>query len=208
MSPEIARPVLPAPAPIPSHAVRTTVRPPAPVPDLDPVRYPIGVFALPEPVTAAHRAGWTRALADLPARLRQSVAGLDDAQLDTPYREGGWTVRQVVHHVADAHQNLSIRFRLALTEDGPTVRPFDENTWAELPDARTFPTEASLAVVDGLHARLAALLGTLGEAEWARTFYHPVQQKHLRLDEIAGRYAWHGDHHAAQIEALRGRMGW
>lgn len=182
--------------------------PDAPDPALDPVRYPIGRFTMPEALSVAERAAWVQRFDRLPPRLRLAVAGLDDERLDTPYREGGWTVRQVVHHLADAHEHLGIRIRLILTEDAPTLRPFEENDWAELPDARTAPVAPSLAILNGVHARLALLLRTLSDADWARTGYHPARDAHLSVAWMVGMYTWHGDHHAAQIEALRRRMGW
>ncbi|MCA0267673.1 MAG: putative metal-dependent hydrolase [Bacteroidetes bacterium] len=174
---------------------------------LDPIRFPIGRFEMPEVVTGDVRAGWIQRLDRLPARLRLAVAGLNEAQLDTPYREGGWTARQVVHHIADAHAHLSNRVRHALTEDVPTILPFEENDWAELPDARTAPVSMSLAVLNGTHARLAALLRTLDDDQWQRSIYHPARQAHLTVEWMAGMYAWHGDHHTAQIEAFRKRSG-
>lgn len=174
---------------------------------LDPIRYPIGRFAMPEAVTPEARAAWVQRLDRLPARLRLAVAGLDEAQLGTPYRDGGWTVRQVVHHVADAHAHLALRVRFALAEDAPTVQPFDEDAWAVLPDAAA-PVSMSLAQLNGTHARLAWLLRTLSDADWQRTVFHPVRNAHLTVEWMAGMYAWHGDHHAAQIEGLRARRGW
>ena len=174
----------------------------------DPVRYPIGPFVLPDPVTPAHRAAWGKAVTFLPARLRLAAAGLGDAQLDTPYREGGWTLRQVVHHVADAHPVLAARIRQALAEDRPAVTPFDETAWAALPDARVLPVEPSIAVVDGVHTRLSALLETLDEAAWERAFYHAGQGRWLTVEEAVGRLAWHGDHHVGQIVGHRRRQKW
>ena len=171
-------------------------------------RYPIGHFEVPGSITTAHRDGWVGRIAAQPERLRRAVAGLTNAQLDTPYRDGGWTVRQVVHHVADSHLNAYTRLRLALTEDAPTIKPYDEARWAALEDARHMPPGPSLSLLDGLHARWTALLETLGEAEWARTFVHPALGRAMALDEAAGMYAWHGDHHAAHIESLRERKGW
>jgi uncharacterized damage-inducible protein DinB len=147
------------------------------------------------------------AIADLPTALRTAVTGLSDSQLDTPYREGGWTVRQLVHHVADSHTNASVRFRLALTEDFPTIKPYAEARWAELADARTLPVEASLALLDSLHARWVVLLESLSDAQWARGYVHPEMGRQT-LDRAAALYAWHGRHHTAHVTGLLARMNW
>jgi hypothetical protein len=176
------------------------------VTDLD-LRYPIGGFTpIDPPASDARRA----ALADLdalPAQLRSAVAGLDDAQLDTPYRPDGWTVRQVVHHLADSHLNAFVRLKLALTEDAPVVKPYDEKAWAALPDAR-MRIDVSLALLDALHARLIAACASLEPADFARTYFHPEHGRHLTLDWMVQQYAWHGRHHVAHITALRRRRGW
>jgi hypothetical protein len=172
------------------------------------LRYPVGKFDSTAPATPASRAAAIADLAALPARMRAAIAGLGDAQLDTPYRPGGWTVRQVVHHVADSHLNAYTRFRLALTEENPTIKPYAEQQWAELPDAKSLPVEASLAILDGLHERWVALLGTLAAADYARTVVHPEHGRQMSLDFLAGMYAWHSRHHVAHITALRAREGW
>jgi len=172
------------------------------------LRYPIGKFEWPEPAGAA---GLAQAIADIeaaPSLLGKAVEGLSGAQLDTPYRPEGWTVRQVVHHVADSHLNSYTRFRLALTEDEPTIKPYDEKLWARLPDAATAPIEPSLALLEGLHRRWALLLGSFTGPEWGRTFRHPEVGKAIRLDAAALLYAWHGRHHTAHITSLRRREGW
>jgi hypothetical protein len=169
--------------------------------------YPIGRYEAPASLDAGQRGEWLRRIAEAPARFREAVRGLDDAQLDTPYRPGGWTVRQVVHHMADSHMNAYIRFRVALTEDQPTIKPYDQAAWAELADARTLPVETSLALLEGMHRRLVALAETLAEADFARTFFHP-ERGVVRLDSTLGMYAWHGRHHEAHILGLRERMGW
>jgi uncharacterized damage-inducible protein DinB len=174
------------------------------MPDL---RYPIGRFvpdAAPSPDT---RAGHITAIAGLPARMRQAVAGLSDQQLNTPYREGGWTVRQVVHHVPDSHLNAYIRFKLAVTEQNPTIKAYDETAWAQLKDSELTPVEVSLALLQSLHARWAVLLRSLRPEDFARTFVHPESGPH-NLDWLLGLYAWHGNHHVAHITSLRERMGW
>lgn len=169
--------------------------------------YPIGKFDASTAITAAERPRLIVGLEEAPARLREAVRGLDDAQLDTPYRPGGWTVRQVVHHVADSHMNSYIRFRLALTEDEPTIKPYDQAKWAELVDCRRLPVETSLQLLEALHSRWVALVGEFGDAEFARTFRHP-ELGVVRLDSALAMYCWHGRHHRAHIAGLRERMGW
>lgn len=169
--------------------------------------YPIGEYEAPVSVDAGQRREWLRQIAATPAQFREAVRGLDDAQLDTPYRPGGWTVRQVVHHLADSHMNAYIRYRLALTEDQPTINAYDQGLWAELADARTLPVEDSLAILEGIHRRWVALAESLEEADFARTFIHP-ERGIVRLDSNLAMYAWHGRHHAAHILRLRERMGW
>jgi hypothetical protein len=159
-------------------------------------------------MTDARRAACVARIAAAPAALRAAVAGLSDAQLDTPYRPGGWTVRQVVHHVPDSHLNAYVRIRLALTENTPTIKPYEEARWAELPDARTLPIEASLVLLEGLHVRWVALLGGLGAADGARQFHHPEHGRLITVDELIAMYAWHGEHHVAHVTSLRLRNGW
>lgn len=171
-------------------------------------RYPIGEFRHSGPLTPEARRACIARLAAAPAGFRAAVAGLSSDQLDTPYRDGGWTGRQVVHHVADSHANGYIRVRLALTEDTPVIAPYDEARWARLPDAAGGPVELSLALLDAVHRRWVLLLETLGPEAWGRTYHHPGQRRNIDLDEALALYAWHGEHHAAHITALRGRMGW
>jgi uncharacterized damage-inducible protein DinB len=169
-------------------------------------RFPVGKFRRAEANLADHAAS-IAVLAALPDNLRSALAGLSDAQLDTPYREGGWTVRQLVHHLADSHMNSYVRMRLALTEDWPTIVNYDEKLWAELPDARTAPIQSSLHILDGLHARWTTLLRSLTEAQWQRGYVHPVNGRQT-LAEAVALYAWHSRHHVAHITELRKRMGW
>lgn len=171
------------------------------------LQYPIGPFRLDGPVTEAHRSQWIGVIAQTPTALSTAIEGLSPVQLDTPYRPGGWTVRQVVHHLVDSHLNSYIRFRLALTEAQPQIKPFDEAAWAELADARTAPVELSLGLLAGLHARWVLLLQSLSRADFARTLQHP-QSGTLNLDQMLGLYAWHGAHHVAHITGLRERNGW
>lgn len=170
-------------------------------------RYPIGRFRAPDPISEDDRRGWLEALRLAPARLRDAVAGLDDAQLDTPYRDGGWTLRQVVHHLPDSHLNSYARFKLALTEDAPVIKPYQEARWAELPDSRA-PVEVSLALLEALHERWLALLVSLSGPDWQRTFVHPESGREVTLERTLALYAWHGAHHTAQITGLRERKGW
>lgn len=153
------------------------------------------------------RRKYVEQIAETPARLRAAIAGLSEQQLDTPYRPGGWTVRQVIHHVPDSHMNSYVRFRLALTEDQPVIKAYYEDRWAELPDARTAPVEVSLALLESLHRRWVALLDSLTEADWKRTFRHP-ELGPVSLEQNAALYAWHGRHHTAHITGLRARMQW
>ena len=173
-------------------------------PDL---RYPIGKVVRKPQLTAEERISAIDAIADAPRALRAAVANLSDAQLDTPYRPDGWTVRQVVHHVADSHMNAYIRFRFALTEDNPAIKPYDEATWAELEDARTMPVDVSLDLLDRMHARLVTLLRSLREGEFQRALHHS-QNGPMTVDALLGMYSWHGRHHVAHVSALRNRMQW
>jgi hypothetical protein len=174
----------------------------------DDVRYPTGKF-MPKgaPLTAEERAALVERIEALPAELRAALRGLDDAQLDTPYREGGWSPRQIAHHVADSHLNAFIRMKLALTEERPTIKPYDQEAWAALPDVSGLPVEHSLAIVDGLHARWAGLLRALATDQFARAVVHP-EVGDIDLDFLLQLYGWHGRHHATQITELRARNGW
>jgi len=169
--------------------------------------YPIGKFDFRQTVDAASIPALIADIEALPARLREATSGLTDARLDTPYRPGGWTVRQTVHHVADSHINSAIRLRLALTETEPVIRPYEQQLWAELFDARTAPIEPSLQLLEGLHARWVMLLKSMSAADFARTFRHP-EIGLVRLDLNTALYAWHGKHHTAHITGLRVREGW
>ena len=171
------------------------------------IKYPIGRFQSSMSVDASQRREWIQQIAKLPDNMREAVAGLNDAQLDTPYREHGWTVRQLAHHVADSHLNSYIRFRWALTEPAPLIKAYDQTLWAELPDARTGPVALSLNLLDGLHARWILLLESMGDAEFSRVLKHP-ELGELTLDWMLGLYAWHGRHHTAHIAALRTRENW
>ena len=169
--------------------------------------YPIGKFTWSGPGSDEDRARRIAEIAAAPAALRAAVAGLSDAQLETPYRPGGWTVRQVAHHVPDSHLNAYVRFKLAVTEDAPTIKPYDEAAWAELPDVRSVPVQASLDLLARLHERWVAFLSALSERDWTRTFRHP-ELGIVPLEKNLALYAWHGRHHVAHVTALRERMGW
>jgi uncharacterized damage-inducible protein DinB len=174
---------------------------------MDEDRYPVGRFTPVAAPTDEDRRRWIDEIRAAPRALRDAVAGLEDPQLDTPYREGGWTVRQVVHHVPDSHLNAYVRFRLALTESEPTIRPYDEKRWAELDDARGAPVEISLRLLEALHERWTRLLDSLDADDWSRTLRHP-ENGLLDLDRMLQLYAWHGRHHVAHVTALRAREGW
>jgi uncharacterized damage-inducible protein DinB len=169
-------------------------------------RYPIGKFTY-GTYLEEQKPQYLSEIEQTPARLRAAVKGLSDAQLDTPYRPGGWTVRQVVHHVPDSHMNAFIRFKLALTEDEPTIKPYAEDRWAELGDVAATPIETSLCLLDCLHQRWVKLMRSLTPEQWKRTFHHP-EIGVMSLDKTLAMYAWHGRHHVAHITSLREREDW
>jgi hypothetical protein len=172
------------------------------------IRYPIGKFIKPETFVQEDLKNWIDDIKSLPKWLREATDGLSEEQLNTPYREGGWTIAQVVHHLADVNMNAFIRTKLILTEDVPTVKPFDENAWAETIEAHLYPIEASLKLLEGLHERWAALLESLETKEFQRKLYHPAMDKTLDLYTCVAMYAWHGKHHVAHIKNLRAQKGW
>jgi uncharacterized damage-inducible protein DinB len=171
-------------------------------------RYPIGPFQRPDILNTDERRECIEEIAAAPARLREAVRGLDDAQLDTPYREGGWTLRQVAHHVPESHMNAYIRFKLALTEVAPLVKPYDEGAWAKTAEVALTPIETSLTLLENLHERWTILLRTLRDEEFRRTVSHPEHTGMLTVDSLLAMYAWHGRHHVAHITSLREREGW
>src|SRR6201997_3415101 len=171
------------------------------------VRYPIGKFSWGGKQTVKERNHCIDEIAATPGRMRKAVAGLNTSQLDTPYRDGGWTVRQVVHHVPDSHMNSYVRFKLALTEHEPTIRPYMENLWAELPEAKSAPIESSLALLDSLHKRWMLALRGIKPEEWKRNLRHP-EMGLMSLEKALALYAWHGRHHVAHVTSLRERMSW
>jgi uncharacterized damage-inducible protein DinB len=170
-------------------------------------RFPIGKFHYEGPLTTEQKQTFLDEVAQTPANLRAAIKGLSDSQLDTPYRDGGWTVRQVVHHVPDSHMNSYVRFKLALTEDEPTIKTYAEDRWAELGDTKATPVEVSLALLENLHDRWVRLLRTLTAEDWKRTFRHP-ELGPMTLEKTLTLYAWHGRHHVAHITELRKRMSW
>jgi hypothetical protein len=176
------------------------------------LQYPIGKFAWSRSgegllTTNAEREEWIAEIEETPARLWAAVTGLTDTQLDTPYRPGGWTVRQVVHHFADSHMNAYVRFRLALTENEPTIKPYDERAWAQLSDAHTAPVDLSLTLLETLHQRWVILLRSLKPEDFARKLNHP-ELGPVALEKYLALYAWHGKHHVAHITNLRQCSGW
>jgi hypothetical protein len=174
--------------------------------ELDDLRYPVGRFTPAPSYSSSERSAHIETLRELPDRLRAAVNGLNDAQLDTPYREGGWTVRQVVHHIADSHMNSYVRFKLALTEYEPTVKPYDEAAWAMLSD-NGMPVDVSLALTEALHRRWVALIESFAEKDFQKRFNHPERGPQDLATNVA-LYAWHSRHHTAHITGLRARMGW
>jgi uncharacterized damage-inducible protein DinB len=172
----------------------------------DDLRYPTGKFHFNPDVTPATRTACIAAIREAPSALRTAVQGLNDARLDTPYRPGGWTVRQVVHHVPESHMNAYVRFKLALTEQNPTIKPYDETAWAKLKDANS-PIEPSLTLLDALHQRWVTLLESMQGEDFARPLQHP-ERGPMTLDQMLQLYAWHGRHHAAHITGLRAREAW
>ena len=172
--------------------------------------YPIGKFSFPQSTTAAERRQWIDEVAATPAALRAAVAGLTPEQIETPYRPEGWTVRQVIHHVPESHMNAYIRYKLALTEDTPTIKPYNEAEWAKTADVASTPIELSLTMMDVLHDRWVRVLRSMSDADFARGYLHPEfpDRGPLSLAGVLAMYAWHGKHHTAHITRLRDRMGW
>ena len=178
---------------------------PAVSPDLS---YPIGKFEYAGSSTPEQRVQYIREIEETPARLREAIRGLNEQQLNTPYRPSGWMVRQVVHHVPESHMNAYIRFKLGLTEDNPTIKPYNEKRWSETPDVATTPLDVSLALLENVHKRWVILLRALTPSDLARTIVHPEYGTSLSLDRYLAMYAWHGKHHVAHITSLRERNAW
>lgn len=170
-------------------------------------RYPVGPFQLPNSFTPADRRERVADIEGLPRRLREAVRELSQSQLDTPYREGGWTVRQVVHHVPDSHLNAYCRWKLTLTEDTPTIKPYREAEWAKLADS-AMAVDVSLNLLESVHARWVAIIQAMQPGDWAREFFHPEMGKKLNLDHLLALYSWHSRHHLAHVTELKKRKGW
>ncbi len=175
---------------------------------MEKLKYPIGRFVKPEQITADHITQGIEDIASFPERLHKEVAHLSEEQLDTPYRPEGWTIRQVVHHCADSHINSIMRFKLALTEDKPTIRPYHEERWAELADSKTLDIAPSLELLNGLHTRWVVLLNSLTNNDLERTFIHPDNNQEWTVKENILNYAWHCNHHLAHITSLKARLSW
>jgi hypothetical protein len=173
---------------------------------MDP-RYPIGKYE-PQPFSEKQKMEWLNEIKFLPQTLENSIHNLDEAQLNTPYREGGWKVKQLIHHVADSHLNAYCRFKLGLTEENPTIRTYEEKLWAELNDIETVPINVSLTLLHALHARWYATIKDLKDEDWNRTVLHPAHNKTFTLWHLLGMYAWHGKHHVAHVTTLRDNKGW
>lgn len=175
---------------------------------LEKLRYPIGKFTAPETYSKEYLANKIDEIASFPERLKNEVIYLTDEQLETPYRNGGWTIRQVIHHCADSHMNCFIRIKWTLTEDNPTIKFYHENLWAELHDNLTMPIQPTLSLLEGLHFRLAYLMNSLSKSDLEKYFIHPEHNAAFQLKEIIGTYAWHGNHHLAHITELKKQKGW
>ncbi len=173
----------------------------------DTLRYPIGKFSAKEGYSTSEFDQFISRIESLPTRLEKEVSNLSVSQLDTPYREGGWTVRQVIHHMADSHMNAYIRVKWSLTEETPMIKAYDEKSWAETAETKADPT-ISISLLKALHAKWILLLKQLSPADLKKEYIHPETKKHVRLDNLMGLYAWHGDHHLAHITSLKGRNGW
>ncbi|MEL6976960.1 MAG: YfiT family bacillithiol transferase [Bacteroidota bacterium] len=176
--------------------------------DLEALKYPIGKYEIPEPITETHLQNWIMVLEQLPERFEKLVSPLNDVQLETPYRPGGWTVRQLVHHVSDSHHHSYTRFKWALTEENPLIKAYFEKEWSKLFDAKTAPIQLSLDHLKAVHAKLVFLLRGLSKEDLEKTFLHPEGNVTSTLAENIGRYAWHGSHHLAHIQNLIDREGW
>ena len=171
-------------------------------------KYPIGEFRMPAEIHEKDLNEMMHELKEFPQRLQHLVQKFSEEQLDTPYREAGWTARQVINHLADSHMNAFIRTKLALTEEHPTIKPYNETTWAELPDSRNMPVAASMKIMEGVHLRWYQLFKNLTDKQLEKTFFHPVNEKSYTLKELLANYIWHGNHHYAHIENLRKEKNW
>lgn len=175
---------------------------------LEELMYPIGRFVPATKYSPSNLASWIGGIRSAPLLYDYCIQNLDEAQLNTPYRPGGWSIIQVIHHVADSHMNAYIRSKLALTEHEPTISPYDENLWAELPDVSLVPVNMSITLLHALHSRWATLLDNINDKDWTRTYYHPGNKEYMPIWQMVNQYNWHGTHHAEQIISLRKRLGW
>ena len=175
---------------------------------LEKLRYPIGKFIAPEIYSNDYLITKIAEIASFPERLKKEVRHLTEEQLETPYRQDGWTVRQVIHHCADSHMNCLIRIKWALTEDNPTIKFYHEKRWSELNDSLKMPIQPTLSLLEGLHFRMAYLMNSLTESDLEKTFIHPENNTQFKIKEIIGIYAWHGNHHLSHITALKKKKGW
>jgi hypothetical protein len=178
------------------------------IPELEELRYPIGPYNRPDSYTPGDIAAWMAVIEALPLWMDVCIENLDAAQLDTPYRPGGWTINQTIHHLADSHMNAFIRLKLALTEVNPSIKPYEEALWAETPEMTTVPVNVSITLLHALHRRWVALLKGFNEEDWLRTYYHPEQKREFPIWDMTAMYAWHSRHHMEHIRRLRERMGW
>ncbi len=176
--------------------------------NIEQLRYPIGRFKAQADFSSDKLHEWISTIEFFPQKLKKEVENLNSTQLNTPYREGGWKVKQLVHHLADSHINAYIRLKLTLTEDEPTVKPYFEDRWANLIDSEIIPVEESFKLLNALHKRWAAILKNLSDKEWQRNYFHPENKNHVSLREMTALYSWHCDHHLAHITSLKQRMGW
>ena len=174
---------------------------------MDNQQYPIGKY-VEQPFSEKQLQEWLNDIRFLPENLEHAVLNLDEAQLETPYREGGWTVKQLVHHVADSHMNAYIRFKLGLSEENPTIKPYNQDAWAQMPDTKNLPINLSFTILHAVHRRWYEILINITPEQWNRTVVHPEYNKQMTLWYLLGMYAWHSRHHTAHINSLRDRMGW
>lgn len=176
--------------------------------ELEQLRYPIGRYEKPEHFDRSQLPEWLAVLRALPSWMDACIENLDEQQLHIPYRPGGWTIQQVVHHVADSHMNAYVRLKLALTSDNPTINPYEESEWALLADVESVPVNVSVTLLHTLHRRLVAVLEQMTDAQWDRTYYHPQHKRAFPMWEVVALYVWHSRHHTEHIRRLRDRMGW
>lgn len=176
--------------------------------NIERLQYPIGRYQKPDNYTPELVQEWINVLQALPSWMDACIENLDEHQLQVPYREGGWTIQQVVHHVADSHMNAYLRLKLALTEDNPTVKPYDEKAWAELADVRIVPVNVSTTLLHTIHRRMVAIMQHMKPEDWERTYFHPEHKRSFPVWEMVALYAWHSRHHTAHIRQLRMRMNW